>query len=206
VRGSGATFSRHAAAAARAADDQELHASLEEAAALIRRSLARGGAVLCAGNGGSATAADHLAAELVGRLRTDRGPWRAASLSTSPAIATALSNDYGFEQALARQVTAMARPGDVLVLFTSSGRSENLIAAAAAATAVDCRVVGCTGADAGPLGPRCDIVVRMPTSDPLVAQELHGVALHAMVELLEASGQGTAAEGARDDVELSRTL
>src|SRR3954468_20035194 len=95
--------------------------------------LGRGGRLLAAGNGGSAAEAQHLAAELVGKLREDRTPLSAIALCADSASVTAISNDYGYDQVFARQVRAHGRPGDVLLVFSTSGRSPNLLAAVHAA-------------------------------------------------------------------------
>src|SRR3954468_3199396 len=95
--------------------------------------LGRGGRLLVAGNGGSAAEAQHLAAELVGRLRTERAPLSAIALTPDSSAVTAISNDYGFEHVFARQVRAHGRPGDVLLVLSTSGRSANLVAAVRAA-------------------------------------------------------------------------
>jgi len=99
-----------------------------------------GGRLLVAGNGGSAAEAQHLTAELVGKLREDRVPLSALALHAETSSATAIGNDYGFDEVYARQVRAHGRPGDVLLLLSTSGRSRNLLAAAEAAAAARSRL------------------------------------------------------------------
>lgn len=107
---------------------QVLPAQLERAAQLLGSVLDAGGTVFAVGNGGSAADAQHLTSELIGRFVEDRSPWRAVALSVDPSAVTAISNDYGFEEVFARQIEALARPGDVLVVFSTSGSSPNILA------------------------------------------------------------------------------
>src|SRR3954471_21670988 len=107
--------------------------------------LGRGGRLLVAGNGGSAAEAQHLAAELVGRLRGERIPLSAIALTADSSALTAISNDYGFDEVFARQVRGHGRPGDVLIVMSTSGRSPNLLAAADAAAEVGIRTWAFTG-------------------------------------------------------------
>jgi D-sedoheptulose 7-phosphate isomerase len=180
-------FVAHARAAAEVAADPGLPASVDEAATRLGAVLRQGGSILCAGNGGSASTADHLAAELVGRFRTERPPWRAWSLTGGSAVASALANDFGYGEAIARQIRAVAQRGDAIVLFTTSGRSPNLLEAASTARHVGCDVIACTGRDPGPLGPMSDLVVNVPIDESVHVQELHTVVVHALVDLLEHS-------------------
>src|SRR3954454_22386309 len=113
--------------------------------------LGRGGRLLVAGNGGSAAEAQHLAAELVGRLRGERMPLSAIALTPDSSAVTAIGNDYGFEEIFARQVRAHGRPGDVLMLMSTSGRSPNLLAAAHAARESGLRSWALSGPGPNPL-------------------------------------------------------
>src|SRR4051794_18321916 len=108
--------------------------------------LGQGGRLLVAGNGGSAAEAQHLAAELVGRLRTERAPLSAIALTPDSSAVTAIGNDYGFEEVFARQVRAHGRPGDVLLVLSTSGRSANLVAAVRAAKETGLRTWAMAGA------------------------------------------------------------
>jgi D-sedoheptulose 7-phosphate isomerase len=147
---------------------------------------ARGGRLLVAGNGGSAAEAQHLAAELVGRLRDDRPAYAAIALNAETSSLTAISNDYGYERVFARQVEAHGRPGDVLVLLSTSGRSPNLLAAADTARERDLTAWALTGRLPNPLAMRCDEAVALPT-DPQTVQELHLVAVHVLCAQVEAA-------------------
>lgn len=142
--------------------------------------LGHGGRLLAAGNGGSAAEAQHLVAELTGRLRDDRPPLSAIALCAETAGVTAISNDYGYEEVFARQVRAHGRPGDVLLLLSTSGRSANLLAAADAGRQAGVRVWAFTGPAPNPLAERCTEVLAVPAREPQVVQELHLVAVHVL--------------------------
>jgi D-sedoheptulose 7-phosphate isomerase len=146
--------------------------------------LGQGGRLLVAGNGGSAAEAQHLAAELVGRLRGERIPLSAIALTPESCAVTAISNDYGFEEVFARQVRAHGRPGDVLIVMSTSGRSPNLVRAARAAREIGMRAWAMVGAAPNPLADACDEVLRCP-GEAQVVQELHLVSVHVMCEYLD---------------------
>jgi D-sedoheptulose 7-phosphate isomerase len=148
--------------------------------------LVGGGRLLVAGNGGSAAEAQHLSAELVGKLRDDRPAYSAIALHAETSSVTAIGNDYGFEQVFARQVQAHGRPGDVLMLMSTSGRSRNLVAAAEAAREREVTSWAMTGRMPNPLGMCCDDVLAV-AADPQTIQELHLVAVHALCEQMEAA-------------------
>jgi phosphoheptose isomerase len=147
--------------------------------------LGQGGRLLVAGNGGSAAEAQHLAAELVGRLRAERAPLSAIALTPDSSAVTAIGNDYGFEEIFARQVRAHGRPGDVLLTLSTSGRSPNLVAAAQAARATGMRTWAMVGPGDGPLADACDEALRCPSADSQVVQELQLVAVHVMCEYVD---------------------
>lgn len=150
--------------------------------ATLARVLAAGGRLLVAGNGGSAEQAQHLTAELVGKLRDDRPALSAIALGEPPATVTAVANDYGYGEVYARQVRAHGRPGDVLLVISTSGRSTNLQAAVAAAGTVRMRCWALTGPTPNPLAEDCTDVFPVPCAEPQVVQELHLVAIHAVCE------------------------
>jgi D-sedoheptulose 7-phosphate isomerase len=160
-------------------------ARLERWGELLAWQLGRGGRLLVAGNGGSAAEAQHLAAELVGRLRTERAPLSAIALTPDSSAVTAISNDYGFEDVFARQVRAHGRPGDVFLALSTSGRSANLVAAALAARESGLRVWGMLGRGPSPLADACDEVLCCPSGDGQVVQELHLVAVHLLCEYID---------------------
>jgi D-sedoheptulose 7-phosphate isomerase len=151
----------------------------------LARILGEGGRLLVAGNGGSAAEAQHLTAELVGKLRDDRTPLSALALHAETSSTTAIANDFGFTEVYARQVRAHGRPGDVLLLISSSGRSPNLLAAADAAADAGLHTWAFTGPAPNPLATRCVKVLAVPSAEPQVVQELHLVATHLLCEYVD---------------------
>jgi len=148
-------------------------------------SLGHGGRLLVAGNGGSAAEAQHLAAELVGKLREDRAPLSAIALCAETSSLTAIGNDFGFQEVFARQVRAHGRPGDILLLLSTSGRSANLLAAARAGQEIGMRCWACTGPAPNPLAESCAEVLAVPAADPQLVQELHLVSTHVLCEYVD---------------------
>lgn len=144
----------------------------------------RRGRVLACGNGGSMADAMHFAEELSGRFNKDREPYPALALS-DPAHMSCVANDYGFEHVFSRQVDAFGHEGDVLLILSTSGNSPNIVKAAGAAKARGVSVVGCLGKDGGAVGPLCDIVLLAPGDRSDRIQELHMLALHAIIEAVE---------------------
>lgn len=149
------------------------------------RALRAGGTLFFAGNGGSAAHAQHIATEYVVRLGRTRRPFRALALSVDTSVVTAAGNDLGFAEVFARQIEALAGPDDVVVLISTSGRSENLIRAAEAARRVGATVAALLGRDGGALAGLCDEVVIVPSEDTSRIQELQLAIDHTIVELVE---------------------
>ncbi|MEV4443119.1 SIS domain-containing protein [Streptomyces sp. NPDC049577] len=149
--------------------------------------LASGGRLLAAGNGGSAAQAQHLTAELVGRYREDRAPFSAIALHTDTSSCTAIVNDYGAQELFARQVRAHARPGDVLILLSTSGASGNLLAAAAAGHRVGAEVWSLTGPAPNPLADAGHERLCVQAATTATIQELHLVAVHLVCEAFDAA-------------------
>jgi len=160
--------------------------ALERCAELIAETLQAGGKVLAAGNGGSACDALHLCEELVGRYRDNRRALPAISLSADATALTCIGNDFGFEQIFARQVEALGRPGDVLVLFTTSGNSPNLLRGLEAARAGGLKTVAMIGRGGGKLAGQADAEWNVPSGSGARVQELHTFALHVILEIVEA--------------------
>jgi D-sedoheptulose 7-phosphate isomerase len=150
----------------------------------LGRRLLAGNRLLAAGNGGSAAEAQHLTAELVGRFDRDRRALSAIALHADTSSLSAIGNDYGYAQVFARQVHAHARPGDVVVLFSTSGRSPNLVEAAAAAAAVGATSWALTGPGPNPLAGVCTEAVCLP-GDTATVQEMHLAALHMLCRAVE---------------------
>jgi D-sedoheptulose 7-phosphate isomerase len=160
--------------------------ALDRCAELIAVSLQGGGKILAAGNGGSACDALHLCEELVGRYRDNRRALPAISLAADGTTLTCIGNDFGFDQVFARQVEALGQRGDVLVLFTSSGNSPNLLRALDAARAGGLKTVVLTGRGGGKLAGRADAEWIVPSDHGARVQELHTWALHVILEVVEA--------------------
>ena len=139
-----------------------------------------GGRLLAAGNGGSAAQAQHLTAELVGRYRDDRPPFSAICLTAETSSLTAIANDYPPEELFARQVEAHGRPGDVLVLLSTSGRSPNIVTAAERGRTVGMQVWSFTGPGPNPLADAADEALCVDATYTATVQELHLVGLHAL--------------------------
>jgi D-sedoheptulose 7-phosphate isomerase len=151
----------------------------------LARVLTAGGRLLAAGNGGSAAQAQHLTAELVGRYRDDRAPFSAIALHAETSSTTAIANDYDWDTVFARQVRAHGRPGDVLVLMSTSGRSANLVAAAEAGRAAGLRVWSLTGPVPNPLADRSTEVIAVDAGATATVQEVHLVAVHLVCAALD---------------------
>src|SRR5437660_5286743 len=159
--------------------------TLNEAAERLVATLRSGHKVLTVGNGGSAAEAQHFAAELVGRFKRERAPYAVLSLTTDTSILTAVANDYGYQDVFARQVLAFGQPGDLLVAFSTSGESENLLRAAAEAQHCMMAVIAVTGDRPSRLECLADVTVRVPTVDTAVTQELHMVVTHILCDIVE---------------------
>jgi phosphoheptose isomerase len=157
--------------------------------------LSAGGRVLAAGNGGSAAQAQHLTAELVGRYRDERMPFSALAVHAEIPALTAIGNDYGLDQAFARQVSAHGRTGDVLVALSTSGRSRNVLAAVVEARRVGMTTWGLTGAAPNPIATACDDAISVPARSAATVQEGHLVLIHMICAALDcALGVSSAAE------------
>ena len=147
--------------------------------------LRSGGTLFFAGNGGSAADAQHLATEYVVRYQTNRPALRAVALTTDTSLLTACANDLGFEEVFARQVEALARPGDLLSLHSTSGESPNVIRAAQAAKARGVPVVAFLGKGGGHLKELADVVLVVPSDDTARIQELHLAVEHLICDIVE---------------------
>lgn len=159
---------------------------LEQAAELVARCLRSDGLVLTLGNGGSATDAQHLASELVGHFDVPRRPLRAVALTADGSVLTSLGNDLGFEHVFARQVDALARPGDVVIAISTSGRSVNAVRAAEAARDRGASVIALTGEGGGELAARADLTMRVPSRSTARVQEVHALCIHVLVGRVQA--------------------
>jgi D-sedoheptulose 7-phosphate isomerase len=185
-----AAFEEHRQVLAEAA--QKLPVVLHQVADELYVCISSGHKLLACGNGGSASDAQHLVAELVGRYRNERRALPAISLDGGMATITALANDYGYESVFARQVEAFAQPGDVLFAISTSGNSPNVLAAVAAARARGLRVVAFTGAGGGKLASQADLLVAAPSKVTARIQEVHILCIHTICERLDARLAGSA--------------
>ena len=147
--------------------------------------LGHGGKLVFFGNGGSAADAQHLAAELVVRLREDRPGLAALSLTTNTSVLTAASNDFGFDQVFARQVECLVAPGDLLVALSTSGTSANVVRGVEAGRKRGAFVVALTGETGGALAGKVDLLLNVPSRDPQRIQEAHITIGHIVCGLIE---------------------
>jgi len=159
--------------------------TIERIAELIADAAVRGRTVFWAGNGGSAAEAQHLATEFVVRFVRNRRALPAISLHADTSILTAAANDFGFDRVFARQLEALARPGDVLVALTTSGRSANVLAAIEEARRRKMRVIGLTGAKGRAFARRCDAALVVPSEETARVQEIHLLVGHVCCDLAE---------------------
>lgn len=153
---------------------------LQALAELVAETLRAGGTLLFCGNGGSAADAQHLAAEYVVRFHSDRRGLAAHALTTDSSILTAAANDFGFQEVFARQVQALGRPGDLLILHSTSGESGNLLRAAEAAREAGLRTAALLAKGGGRLKEVVDLPIVVPTDSTARAQELHLAMGHAV--------------------------
>jgi D-sedoheptulose 7-phosphate isomerase len=149
--------------------------------------LAAGKKLLVFGNGGSASDAQHLAAELVGRFQKERAAIPAMALTVDTSILTAIANDYSFKQVFARQIEALGQPGDVALGISTSGESPNVVAALHAAKARGLKTMALTGRDGGSVGRAADIHVNVPDQNTARVQEVHRTLIHVLCEVIEAN-------------------
>ena len=146
----------------------------------------KGGRLLAAGNGGSAAQAQHLTGELVGRFRDERVPLSALALHADTSALTAVANDYGLAESFCRQVRAHGRPGDVLIVLSTSGESANVLAAAEAAAETEMTTLALTGRTPNPLGECCDDALCVDADSTATVQEVHLVAIHLLCAAVDA--------------------
>jgi phosphoheptose isomerase len=156
---------------------------------ILRLRLDQGGRLLVAGNGGSAALAHHLAGELVGRYDRERPPYSGIVLTADPAALTAIGNDYGYDEVFARQVAAHGRPGDVLVELTTSGRSRNLLRAAAEGRRRGLVVWAMTGPGPNPLSALADDALAVACDATPSIQDVQQVAVHLLCLAFELAGE-----------------
>jgi len=155
------------------------------AATAIGRALTTGRKVFAFGNGGSASDAEHLVAELVGRFEGERRALAAVALTADSSVVTAIANDYGYEHVFTRQIEALGCEGDVAFGISTSGRSKNVEVALAAAKAHGMVTIALTGRDGGRMGAEADIHLNVAEASTARVQEVHRTVLHAMCSLID---------------------
>ena len=160
--------------------------TIAAAAATLIGALREGATVFVCGNGGSAADAQHFAAELVGRfLSKTRRPLPAIALTVDTSALTSIGNDFGYQHIFSRQLEALARPGDVLVGLTTSGRSANVLAAMESAYKIGVTGIGLCGSDGSALAPYCTQVIAIPHAETARVQEMHIATIHAWCQLID---------------------
>lgn len=164
--------------------------AVRSVARLLCDAYADGGVLYTFGNGGSAADAQHLTGELIGHYKRDRRPLPAVTLSTDPSVMTCIANDYAYDDVFARQVTALARSGDVVVAFTTSGASPNVVGALAAARRRGATTVLFGGGDGGACREHADHALLVPSTTTPRIQEMHTLMLHMISDLVDAWAAG----------------
>lgn len=168
----------------------ELETALGTAARWCVEALNAGNKMLLCGNGGSSAQAQHLAAELMGRYKDYRRPLAVVALTSDGAILTCVGNDFNFEEVFARQVRALGRPGDVLVVFSTSGNSPNILAALVAAREIGMKSVGFLGCVGGKAAEVVDCSLIVRHTDTARSQEGHQFLIHALMDEIEVGLEG----------------
>lgn len=165
---------------------KELVPAVREVGELFCATYGNDHTVFTFGNGGSAADAQHFTGELIGHYKRDRRPLPAVTLSTDSTTMTCIANDYSYDDIFARQVTALAKPGDLVCAFTTSGRSANIVTALEAARAKGATTVLFGGGDGGPAKQFADYALLSPTSVTPRIQEMHTLMLHMISEMVDA--------------------
>ncbi|HJP83306.1 MAG TPA: SIS domain-containing protein [Fimbriimonadaceae bacterium] len=160
---------------------------VQRAAEILIHAIQNGKAILLAGNGGSASDAQHIAGEFVGRYLLERAGAAAIALGASDAALTSIGNDYGFEQVFSRQVEAFRLQAGAVVLYSTSGNSPNILRAAQTARQLQIPVIGMTGETGGKLSELCDVCIKIPSKTTPRIQEMHALVGHILCEMVESS-------------------
>tara|TARA_R110002072_G_scaffold238769_3_gene396458 strand:- start:98040 stop:98648 length:609 start_codon:yes stop_codon:yes gene_type:complete len=163
----------------------ETAGAIASAAEIVHLAIKSGKKILACGNGGSAAEAQHFIGELVGRFLTEREPLAGIALTVDTSVLTAIGNDYGYDEVFARQVKAIGKAGDVLIVISTSGKSPNVIAALAAARDRGLVTIALAGQKSNADLDACDLVITIPDSSTPRIQEMHLVILHLICELVD---------------------
>jgi len=164
---------------------QTMQKPLEEASQLVVDTLKAGNKILLFGNGGSAADAQHIAAELTGRYKTERRGLPGIALTTDTSALTAIGNDYGYDRVFDRQVEALANEGDLLIGISTSGNSKNVINAFKVGQERGCKILGLTGRDGGNMNEYCDVNLIVPSDDTPRIQEMHILFGHTVCQIID---------------------
>ncbi len=158
---------------------------VEETGKLMKEALDNGNKIILAGNGGSAADAQHFAGEIVGRFTMERRALPAISLCVDPSVMTCIANDYGYNEAFARQIDGLGNKGDIFVAISTSGNSANIIRAIEVAHNKGIKVIGYLGKDGGKIKDLCDIALVVPSNSTPRIQETHTLTTHILCEMIE---------------------
>ena len=159
--------------------------SILNASKLIVKAFKSGNKVLMCGNGGSASDAQHFAAELIGRFKSNRPSFAAISLNTDTSALTAIANDYDFTNVFSRQVEGIGKKGDILLAISTSGNSKNIIKAAIQAKKQKLNIISLTGFNTSVLEKNSDLCIKVPSKVTSHIQELHIIVVHLLCTLIE---------------------
>ncbi|MAD42377.1 MAG: phosphoheptose isomerase [Arcobacter sp.] len=158
---------------------------LAEASTLAIQTLKNGNKILLCGNGGSAADAQHIAAELTGRYKSERRGLPGIALTTDTSAITAISNDYGYDRVFDRQVEALANKGDLIIGISTSGNSKNIISALKLGKELRCNTLGLTGKNGGEMNEVCDVNLIVPSDDTPRIQEMHILFGHIICQIID---------------------
>ena len=158
---------------------------IETASTIIVDALKNGNKILLCGNGGSAADAQHIAAELTGRYKTERRGLPGIALTTDTSAITAIGNDYGYDRVFDRQVESLANKGDVIIGISTSGNSKNVVSALKLGQELGCKTVGLTGRDGGAMNDVCDINLVVPSNNTPRIQEMHILFGHTICQIID---------------------
>ena len=163
-------------------DEKQIH----QASALIKKSLSESNTIFWCGNGGSASQANHLSAELIGGMYKDKkSPFKSVCLNVDTAFITAWSNDDSFDNIFSRQLESLAQSGDILIALSTSGNSKNIINAVQYCSKNDIKIISLTGFDGGLLKDYSDININIPINNTQRVQEMHILIGHIICDIIE---------------------
>ena len=164
---------------------ETMQEKLEQASLLVVETLKNGNKILLCGNGGSAADAQHIAAELVGRYKSDRRGLPAIALTTDTSILTSVGNDYGYDRIFDRQVEALANKGDLIIGISTSGNSKNIVNVLKLGRELDCKILGFSGYKGGVMNELCDINLIVPSNNTPRIQEMHILFGHIICQIVD---------------------